>query len=179
MIAVAVWKRSGGLKGSWRRKRTTCQAWATLITQRHRAQVSPALKGCDCWVCVYIWIWCYYGNCHISGVIERWELIQAQSADSDHKEREDLVLWQKMTSDLDAMEAWLGQAKAELEELRGQNLSADIHTIEQRIRKLKVCVAYLVHSNIFVHVNLCLCVFAEWFSKCFSFNAVDGLHNWP
>ncbi|KAL0164560.1 hypothetical protein M9458_040313, partial [Cirrhinus mrigala] len=40
-----------------------------------------------------------------TGVIERWELIQAQSADSDHKEREELVLWQKMTSDLDAMEA--------------------------------------------------------------------------
>uniref|UniRef100_A0A8C1YUK6 Spectrin repeat containing, nuclear envelope 1a n=1 Tax=Cyprinus carpio TaxID=7962 RepID=A0A8C1YUK6_CYPCA len=72
-----------------------------------------------------------------SGVIERWELIQAKSADSDHKERENLVLWQKMTSDLDAMEAWLGQAEAELEELRRKDLSADIHTIEQRIRKLK------------------------------------------
>uniref|UniRef100_A0A8C1U557 Spectrin repeat containing, nuclear envelope 1a n=1 Tax=Cyprinus carpio TaxID=7962 RepID=A0A8C1U557_CYPCA len=72
-----------------------------------------------------------------TGVIERWELIQAKSADSDHKERENLVLWQKMTSDLDAMEAWLGQAEAELEELRRKDLSADIHTIEQRIRKLK------------------------------------------
>ncbi|XP_043075052.1 nesprin-1 isoform X1 [Puntigrus tetrazona] len=72
-----------------------------------------------------------------TGVIERWELIQAQSAGSDHKEREDLVLLQKMTSDLDAMEAWLGQAEMELEELRGKTLSADIHTIEQRIRKLK------------------------------------------
>ncbi|XP_052391485.1 nesprin-1 isoform X1 [Carassius gibelio] len=59
------------------------------------------------------------------------------SADSDHKERENLVLWQKMTSDLDAMEAWLGQAEAELEELRRKDLSADIHTIEQRIRKLQ------------------------------------------
>ncbi len=87
--------------------------------------------------------------------------------------------WQKMTSDLDAMEAWLGPAEAELEELRGENLSADIHTIEQRIRKLKVCVACLVHSNIFVHVNLCLCIVAELFCKCFRFNAVDGLHNWP
>lgn len=52
-----------------------------------------------------------------------------------------------MTSDLDAMEAWLNQAEAELEELRGKDLSADIHIIEQRIRKLKVCVAYLVHNN--------------------------------
>uniref|UniRef100_A0A671Q6F1 Nesprin-1-like n=1 Tax=Sinocyclocheilus anshuiensis TaxID=1608454 RepID=A0A671Q6F1_9TELE len=72
-----------------------------------------------------------------TGVIERWELIQAQSADSDHKERENLVLWQKMTSDLDTMEAWFGQAEAELVELRRKDLSADIHTIEQRIRKLK------------------------------------------
>ncbi|XP_067272909.1 nesprin-1 isoform X4 [Pseudorasbora parva] len=74
---------------------------------------------------------------HSTGVIERWELIQAQSADSDHRQREDLVLWQQMTSDLGTMEAWLGQAEAELAELRGQDLSADIHTIEQRIRKLK------------------------------------------
>lgn len=67
------------------------------------------------------------------------------------------MLWQKMTSDLDAMEAWLSQAEAELEELRGKNLSADIHTIEQRIRKLKVCITYYI----FIHVNLCLCIFAE------------------
>ncbi|KAK7133089.1 hypothetical protein R3I94_015094 [Phoxinus phoxinus] len=71
-----------------------------------------------------------------TGVIERWELIQAQSTESDHRQREDLVLWQQMTSDLDSMEAWLGQAEEKLAELRGKD-SADIHTIEQRIRKLK------------------------------------------
>lgn len=76
------------------------------------------------------------------------------------------MLWQQMTSDLDSMEAWLGQAEAKLAELRGKD-SADIHTIEQRIRKLKVCVAYLVYKNIFVLVNMCLCIF-EQFTQGFS-----------
>lgn len=67
------------------------------------------------------------------------------------------MLWQQITSDLDTMEAWLAQAEAELAELRGKDLSADIHTIEQRIRKLKVCVTYLVYKNI--------CAF-YMFSKC-------------
>jgi len=65
-----------------------------------------------------------------------------------------------MTSDLDSMEAWLGQAEAKLAELRGKD-SADIHTIEQRIRKLKVCVSYFVYKNILVLVNMCLCVFEK------------------
>lgn len=80
-------------------------------------------------------------------MIERWELIQAQSGDLEHRQTEDLLLWQQMTSDLEDMEAWLGEAEAELAELRGRDLSADIHTIEQRIRKLKVCVACLVYDN--------------------------------
>lgn len=77
----------------------------------------------------------------LSGVIERWELIQAQTADADHRQTEDLMLWQQLTSDLSAMEAWLSQAEAELAELRGRDLSTEIHTIEQRIRKLRVCSA--------------------------------------
>ncbi|XP_073712130.1 nesprin-1 isoform X2 [Misgurnus anguillicaudatus] len=72
-----------------------------------------------------------------TGVIERWELNQAQTVDVDHRQRENLILWQQLTSDLSAMEAWLSQADAELAELRGSDLSTDIHTIEQKIRNLK------------------------------------------
>ncbi|KAF5900062.1 nesprin-1-like isoform X2, partial [Clarias magur] len=68
-----------------------------------------------------------------TGVIERWELIQAQS----HNSSEDLLLWQQLTSDLEAMEAWLSQAETELAELKGRDLSTDIQAIDQQIRKLK------------------------------------------
>ncbi|KAF4071108.1 hypothetical protein AMELA_G00281340 [Ameiurus melas] len=68
-----------------------------------------------------------------TGVIERWELIQAQS----HNSNEDLLLWQQLTSDLEDMEAWLSQTEEELAELKGRDLSTDIHTIDQRIRRLK------------------------------------------
>ncbi|KAI5615121.1 nesprin-1 isoform X2 [Silurus asotus] len=68
-----------------------------------------------------------------TGVIERWELIQAQA----HNSNEDLLLRQQLTSDLEAMEAWLSETEEELAELNGRDLSTDIHVIDQRIRKLK------------------------------------------
>lgn len=74
-----------------------------------------------------------------SGVIERWELIQAQSLSEKHKHKQNLQ-WQQLISDLQTMRAWLGQCEAELSQLRGLHHSTDIHTIQQRIKKLKVCV---------------------------------------
>lgn len=67
-------------------------------------------------------------------MIERWELIQAQSLNSS----KDLLLWQQLISDLENMEAWLSQTEEELAEPKGRDLSTDIHSIDQRIRKLKV-----------------------------------------
>ncbi|TWW68818.1 Nesprin-1 Enaptin KASH domain-containing protein 1 [Takifugu flavidus] len=69
-----------------------------------------------------------------SGVIERWELIQAQSLSETHRHKQDL---QQLSSDLQNMRAWLGRSEAELGQLRGLVHSADIHTIQQRIKKLK------------------------------------------
>uniref|UniRef100_A0A8B9L0L9 Spectrin repeat containing, nuclear envelope 1a n=1 Tax=Astyanax mexicanus TaxID=7994 RepID=A0A8B9L0L9_ASTMX len=72
-----------------------------------------------------------------TGVIARWELMQAQSHSSQNSQREDLVLLQQITSDLEAMEAWFNKTENELTELRGKDLSTDIRTIKERIRKLK------------------------------------------
>lgn len=72
------------------------------------------------------------------GVIERWELIQAQSLSEKHRHKQDLQQWQQLSSDLQNMRAWLGRSEAELGQLRGLVQSADIHTIQQRIKKLKV-----------------------------------------
>lgn len=72
-------------------------------------------------------------------MIERWELIQAQSLSEKHRQKQNLQQWQQLISDLQTMRAWLGQSEAELSRLRGLKLSTDIHTIQQRIKKLKVC----------------------------------------
>ncbi|XP_028970453.2 nesprin-1 isoform X2 [Esox lucius] len=72
-----------------------------------------------------------------AGVIERWELIQAQLLSEKHREKQNLQQWRQLISDLQTMRAWLGQAEAELGHLRELDLRADIQTIEQRIRKLK------------------------------------------
>lgn len=72
-------------------------------------------------------------------MIERWELIQAQSMSDKHRHKHNLQQWQQLISDLQTTRAWLGQTEAELVQLRGLELSTDIHIILQRIRRLKVC----------------------------------------
>lgn len=76
-------------------------------------------------------------------MIKRWELIQAQSLSEKHRQKQNLQQWQQLISDLQTMRAWLGQSEAELSQLRGLDLSTDIHTIQQRIKKLKVCLPML------------------------------------
>lgn len=76
-------------------------------------------------------------------MIERWELIQAQSLSEKHRHKQNLQQWQQLISDLQTMRAWLGQSEAELSQLRGLELSTDIHTIQQRIKKLKVCLLHV------------------------------------
>ncbi|XP_077366762.1 nesprin-1 isoform X9 [Festucalex cinctus] len=72
-----------------------------------------------------------------AGVIERWELLQAQSLSDKHKHKQNLQQWQQLISDLQTMRAWLGRCEAELGQLRGLELSTDIHAIQQRIKKLR------------------------------------------
>ncbi|XP_042156778.1 nesprin-1 isoform X2 [Oncorhynchus tshawytscha] len=72
-----------------------------------------------------------------AGVIERWELIQARSLRDKHRQKQNLQQCHQLISDLQTMGAWLCEAEAELGQLRVLDLSTDIHTIQQRIRKLK------------------------------------------
>ncbi|CAL9692474.1 unnamed protein product [Knipowitschia caucasica] len=90
-----------------------------------------------------------------SGVIERWELIQAQSLSEKHRCKQNLQQWQELISDLQTMRAWLGQCEAELSQLRGQRQSTDIHTIQQRIKKLKDLQKGMdVHKSEVLSINL-------------------------
>ncbi|XP_033998692.1 nesprin-1 isoform X2 [Trematomus bernacchii] len=90
-----------------------------------------------------------------AGVIERWELIQAQSLREKHRHKQNLQQWQQLISDLQSMRAWLGQSEAELNQLRGLQLSTDILTIQQRIKKLKELLKGVdAHKSEVLSINL-------------------------
>lgn len=82
----------------------------------------------------------------IPGVIERWELIQAQALSKELRMKQNLQQWQQFNSDLNSIWAWLGETEEELEKLRHLDLSTDIRTIELRIKKLKVSFISLFHE---------------------------------
>ena len=71
-------------------------------------------------------------------MIERWELLQAQALGKELRLKQNLQQWQQFNSDLSSLWSWLGQAEDDLEQQRRLDLSTDIHTIELRIKKLKV-----------------------------------------
>lgn len=72
------------------------------------------------------------------GVIERWELLQAQDLSKELRTKQNQQQWQQLNSDLNNIWTWLGETEEELEQQRKLDLSTDIQTIEQRIKKLKV-----------------------------------------
>lgn len=79
------------------------------------------------------------------GVIERWELIQAQALSKELRMKQKLQQWQQFNSDLNNVWVWLGETEEELEKLHHLDLSTDIQTIELRIKKLKVSFISLFH----------------------------------
>lgn len=72
------------------------------------------------------------------GVIERWELLQAQDLSKAMRTKQNQQQWQQLNSDLNKIWAWLGETEEELEQQQRLDLCTDIQTIEQRIKKLKV-----------------------------------------
>lgn len=88
--------------------------------------------------------------------------MQAQSLSEKHRHKQNLQQWQQLISDLQTMRAWLGQSEAELGQLRGLELSTDIHIIQQRIKKLKVCLLHAtpnytscIRGDIHTYSNYC------------------------
>uniref|UniRef100_A0A3Q3J0N4 KASH domain-containing protein n=1 Tax=Monopterus albus TaxID=43700 RepID=A0A3Q3J0N4_MONAL len=57
-------------------------------------------------------------SCIFSGVIERWELLQAQKFKNEADIRDDLEQWQKLNTDLCDVTSWLGSVLPELERLQ-------------------------------------------------------------
>uniref|UniRef100_A0A8C6UAV7 KASH domain-containing protein n=1 Tax=Neogobius melanostomus TaxID=47308 RepID=A0A8C6UAV7_9GOBI len=72
-----------------------------------------------------------------------------------HRYKQNLQQWQQLISDLQTMRAWLGQCEAELSQLRGLRQSTDIHTIQQRIKRLKDLQKGMdVHKSEVLSINL-------------------------
>uniref|UniRef100_A0A8C9AA15 Spectrin repeat containing nuclear envelope protein 1 n=1 Tax=Prolemur simus TaxID=1328070 RepID=A0A8C9AA15_PROSS len=92
----------------------------------------------------------------LAGVIDRWELIQAQALSKELRMKQNLQKWQQFNADLNNIWAWLGDTEEELERLRCLELSTDIQTIERQIQKLKELQKAVDHRKaIILSINLC------------------------
>uniref|UniRef100_A0A3B1ISA5 Spectrin repeat containing, nuclear envelope 1b n=1 Tax=Astyanax mexicanus TaxID=7994 RepID=A0A3B1ISA5_ASTMX len=97
-----------------------------------------------------------------SGVIERWELLQAQALSKELRMKQNLQQWQQFNSDLNSIWSWLNQAEEELEQQRTLDVSTDIQTIELRIKKLKeLQKAVDKRKAIVLSINLCSSEFVQ------------------
>ncbi|XP_071997065.1 nesprin-1 isoform X14 [Engystomops pustulosus] len=97
-----------------------------------------------------------------AGVIERWEVIQAQAINKEHRMQQKLQQWQQFMSDLDNIWDWLGETEEELAQLQRLGASTDIQTIEQRIKKLKeLQKAVDGRKAIVLSINLCSSEFTQ------------------
>uniref|UniRef100_A0A8D3EBL2 Spectrin repeat containing, nuclear envelope 2b n=1 Tax=Scophthalmus maximus TaxID=52904 RepID=A0A8D3EBL2_SCOMX len=73
-----------------------------------------------------------------AGVIERWELLQAQKFHRESDVKQDLEQWQQLNSDLCDLTSWLGRMLPELERVQRIAPATGIRDIEDNIRMLKV-----------------------------------------
>ncbi|XP_041038918.1 nesprin-1-like isoform X3 [Carcharodon carcharias] len=97
-----------------------------------------------------------------SGVIERWELIQAQALNKELRMKQNLQQWQQFNSDLDSIWEWLSETEEELEHLSRLDISTDIQTIELRIKKLKELQKAVDNRKaIILSINLCSAEFTQ------------------
>ncbi|XP_037550764.1 nesprin-1 [Nematolebias whitei] len=91
-----------------------------------------------------------------SGVIERWELLQAQDLSKEIRTKESEQQWQQLNSDLNNIWTWLGETEEDLGQQQSLDVSTDIQTIELRIKKLKeLQKAYDKRKAIALSINLC------------------------
>ncbi|MGH0145623.1 UNVERIFIED_CONTAM: hypothetical protein FKN15_051455 [Acipenser sinensis] len=90
-----------------------------------------------------------------SGVIERWELIQAQGLSNKLRKKQNLQQWQQLNSDLHDITSWMKQIEPELDELQKLESSTSIQDIEGNIKKLKeIQKAFDNYKSVVISLNL-------------------------
>ncbi|KAM8787975.1 nesprin-1-like isoform 3-T3 [Rhynchonycteris naso] len=91
-----------------------------------------------------------------AGVIDRWELMQAQALSKELRMKQNLQKWQQFSSDLSNIWTWLGATEEELQQLQRLELSTDLQSIELQIKKLKELQKAVDHRKaIILSINLC------------------------
>uniref|UniRef100_A0A8C4V2M1 Spectrin repeat containing nuclear envelope protein 2 n=1 Tax=Falco tinnunculus TaxID=100819 RepID=A0A8C4V2M1_FALTI len=71
------------------------------------------------------------------GIIDRWELIQAQDLRNKLQMKQKWQQWQQLNSDLGDVSAWLDKTEEKLEELQKMKPPTSIQALGQRVKKLK------------------------------------------
>ncbi|XP_064317024.1 nesprin-2 [Phalacrocorax carbo] len=89
------------------------------------------------------------------GIIDRWELIQAQDLRNKLRMKQKLQQWQQLDSDLRDVSAWLDKTEEELEELQKEKAPTSMQALEQRVKKLKdMLKAFDNYKTVVLSVNL-------------------------
>ncbi|KAM9290997.1 nesprin-2 [Morus bassanus] len=90
-----------------------------------------------------------------SGIIDRWELIQAQDLRNKLRMKQKFQQWQQLDSDLSDVSAWLDKTEEELEELQKVKPPTSMQALEQRVKKLKdMLKAFDNYKTVVLSVNL-------------------------
>ncbi|MBN3317201.1 SYNE2 protein, partial [Atractosteus spatula] len=93
--------------------------------------------------------------CGSTGVIERWELFQAQALSEEIRIKQNLQQWQQLNSDLRDITTWLNQVRPQLEQLQKLESSASIQDMENNIKKLKeMQKAFSNYKAVMISINL-------------------------
>lgn len=97
-----------------------------------------------------------------AGVIDRWELLQAQALSKELRMKQNPQRRQQFDSDLNSLLAWLRETEEELEQLQRLQLSTDIQSIALQIQKLKELQKAVDHRKaIILSINLCSSEFTQ------------------
>uniref|UniRef100_A0A8B9BTJ4 Spectrin repeat containing nuclear envelope protein 2 n=1 Tax=Anser brachyrhynchus TaxID=132585 RepID=A0A8B9BTJ4_9AVES len=101
------------------------------------------------------WRLCGFLVLSLVGIIDRWELIQAQDLRNKLRMKQNLQQWQQLNSDLSDVSAWLDKTEEELEELQKAKPPTSMHAMEQRVKKLKdMLKAFDNYKAVVLSVNL-------------------------
>lgn len=80
-----------------------------------------------------------------AGVIERWELLQAQAVSKEQCSSRDP---QQLTSDLHDITSWLDRVTPELDRLQKPETAVSVEILEERVKQLKVSITATVLNYI-------------------------------
>ncbi|XP_010138011.1 PREDICTED: nesprin-2-like [Buceros rhinoceros silvestris] len=90
-----------------------------------------------------------------SGIIDRWELIQAQDLRNKLRMKQKLQQWQQLNSDLNDVSAWLDKTEEELEELQKAKPPSSMQALEERVKKLRdMLKAFDSYKAVVLSINL-------------------------